>query len=320
MRDSSTLRSDHELIMAHATKPFKPEEEKQAFSELKYLQITLSNLRSSKRKDPEIFAQTMREYEQVRTRIVNANIALVVSVVRQAWGQEGTNSEIVVEAMPTLLSCVEKFKPDRGYKFSTYLTAALLKFLSRRAERNNKRNKRFWVNGEIVSKLLSQHSPGVDQDLRDALMDLESVLSVNLAGLNELEAFVVRLRFALGEKVKEPKTLEEIGEIIGVTKERVRQIQRHALWKLRISLTIRDVLKDPEVNLDNLERMILRMTMLEGKTSAQVGRELGIKPVRVDEIRVVSISLLAEHYGKLKPITNRRKKQKKKSNKQPSRI
>jgi RNA polymerase primary sigma factor len=66
--------------------------------------------------------------------------------------------------------------------------------------------------------------------------DLRRIIARNTANLNEIEQRVLRARFALGtpsSEQQDPMTLEEVGQIIGVTKERVRQIQNKALEKLR---------------------------------------------------------------------------------------
>ena len=57
----------------------------------------------------------------------------------------------------------------------------------------------------------------------------------NRAELNNIERTVIRERFALDATTlpAKPKTLEQVGAMIGVTKERVRQIQNKALQKIR---------------------------------------------------------------------------------------
>jgi RNA polymerase primary sigma factor len=70
-----------------------------------------------------------------------------------------------------------------------------------------------------------------------------------LEGLPQRERLVIELRYGLGEK-PEPLTLEEVGRQLGVTRERVRQIEAHAIRKLRHpskSLLLRDFLSDPEL-------------------------------------------------------------------------
>ncbi|MDD6187109.1 MAG: RNA polymerase sigma factor RpoD [Oscillospiraceae bacterium] len=63
------------------------------------------------------------------------------------------------------------------------------------------------------------------------ISQLRSAIDEVLSALNEREAFVLKLRFGLDDG--EAKTLEEVGQVLGVTRERVRQIEAKALRKIR---------------------------------------------------------------------------------------
>jgi RNA polymerase primary sigma factor len=69
---------------------------------------------------------------------------------------------------------------------------------------------------------------------KDALEEIEEVLGV----LDDRERMIIHLRFGFGGE--EPKTLEEIGDIFRVTRERIRQVQNLALRKLRGALRRRE--------------------------------------------------------------------------------
>jgi hypothetical protein len=69
-------------------------------------------------------------------------------------------------------------------------------------------------------------------DAADADAELGSLLGAVLARLAPREAMVLRLRHGVGEA--RPRTLEEIGVRLGVTRERVRQLEASALRKLRL--------------------------------------------------------------------------------------
>ena len=63
--------------------------------------------------------------------------------------------------------------------------------------------------------------------------ELKQIVDRNLAELSDVEQTVIRQRFNWQQQQDSPLTLEEVGQIIGVTKERVRQIQNKALTKIR---------------------------------------------------------------------------------------
>lgn len=76
--------------------------------------------------------------------------------------------------------------------------------------------------------LQDSHSKSPDNEMSDA-DDLKQVLEL-LANMDKREATVLRMRFGLDEEP--PRTLKEIGEALGLTRERVRQIESEALGKL----------------------------------------------------------------------------------------
>ena len=69
----------------------------------------------------------------------------------------------------------------------------------------------------------------------DKFLDYQSLktnIDIILSTLKERERKVIELRFGMGD-CSEPKTLEEIGNIFGLTRERIRQIESKAIKKLR---------------------------------------------------------------------------------------
>jgi RNA polymerase primary sigma factor len=80
--------------------------------------------------------------------------------------------------------------------------------------------------------LMDGHTKTPDTEMVEA-DDLHHVLAL-LAKMDKREATVLRMRFGLDNE--EPKTLKEIGECLGLTRERVRQIESEALSTLRESM------------------------------------------------------------------------------------
>lgn len=86
-----------------------------------------------------------------------------------------------------------------------------------------------WSLGEMV---MDDHARSPEEELVES-DNLTHVLS-QLETMDQREATVLRLRFGLNDN--EPRTLKEIGETLGLTRERVRQIESEALAKLGESL------------------------------------------------------------------------------------
>jgi RNA polymerase primary sigma factor len=182
-----------------------------------------------------------RVTQETRNEIVRANLPLVLAMARRTRISNVDQADLISEGNLALLRSVDKFDCARGYKFSTYACRAILKSFARVATRTSRHRGRFPT--EFDPTL--EKSNYLDQQRRDledrCVAELRSILTAAQAGLSEVERQVIRARFAIAEsddsaELAEVRTLEEVGEMIGVTKERVRQIQNKALGKLRTLL------------------------------------------------------------------------------------
>lgn len=175
-----------------------------------------------------------------RCEIVQANVPLVLAMAKRTRLGNIDYAELISEGNMALLRSVDKFDCARGFKFSTYACRAILKSFSRVAMKTSRYRGRFPTEFDPSlekSDFLDQQRLGVEVDCVD---ELRGILSQNTADLNEVEVKVIQARFAIGQAIEGqtdgPKTLEQVGLLIGVTKERVRQIQNRALAKLRSKL------------------------------------------------------------------------------------
>lgn len=184
-----------------------------------------------------------RIVRDARNDLIRYNVPLVLAMARRTKITNIDLSDLVSEGNLALLRSVDKFDCSRGYKFSTYACRAILKSFSRVATRVARY--RGYFPTEFDPTL--EKSDQLDKRRRDAedncVHELKTILGQNLANLNDVEQQVIRARFALDESPSDngsapgrAKTLEQVGEMIGVTKERVRQIQNKALTKLRLAL------------------------------------------------------------------------------------
>jgi len=182
----------------------------------------------------------MRRALAVRSQIVQINVPLVLAMAKRTRLAGVDFGELVSEGNMALLRSVEKFDCTRGFKFSTYACRAILKSFARVAIRTSRYRGRFPAEFDptLEKSDLAERKRGDAE--QDCVSELRDILENNTAQLSDVERTVIRERFALdaapADKPIAPKTLEQVGALIGVTKERVRQIQNKALRKIRSAL------------------------------------------------------------------------------------
>jgi RNA polymerase sigma factor (sigma-70 family) len=171
--------------------------------------------------------------EHYREYLTRTNLALVLAMAKRTRLGDIDFAEIVSEGNMALLRAVEKFNVERGFKFSTYACRAILKAFSRCAQKHTKHRQRFPVEFEpdLEKSDWTDRKRDVVQD--DLVDELKQIVDRNLADLSNIEQTVIKQRFNWDQTQDSPLTLDQVGRIIGVTKERVRQIQNKALLKIR---------------------------------------------------------------------------------------
>jgi RNA polymerase sigma factor (sigma-70 family) len=174
-----------------------------------------------------------RRFEHFREYLVRTNLALVLAMAKRVRLGDVDFAEVVSEGNMALLRAVDKFNVDRGFKFSTYACRAILKAFSRTAMKANRHRTKFPVEFEPDLEKSDWADKRRDQVEEDCIDELKTIVDRNLADLSTVEETVIRRRFNWDQVDDSSLTLEDVGKIIGVTKERVRQIQNKALAKIR---------------------------------------------------------------------------------------
>ena len=214
-------------------------EERLMFSRFNYAKLKLGKLQRKAKRDgltrpiAEDLVEWHRRFEHFREYLVRTNLALVLAMAKRTRLGEVDFAEIVSEGNMALLRAVDKFSVDRGFKFSTYACRAILKAFSRTALKSSRHRLHFPVEFEPDLEKSDWADRKRDVIEEECIDELKTIVDRNLADLSSVEQTVIRRRFNWQQEEETPLTLEEVGKIIGVTKERVRQIQNKALAKIK---------------------------------------------------------------------------------------
>jgi RNA polymerase primary sigma factor len=225
--------------MSGAPQLMKGDEERMMFLRFNYSKLRLGKLQRQIKKDGltrqlgEDFLFWHRRFEHFREYLVRTNLALVLAMAKRTRLGDVDFAEIVSEGNMALIRAVDKFNIDRGFKFSTYAFRAILKAFSRTAQKSSRHRTRFPVEFEPEMEKSDWADRRRDAVEEDCIDELKAIVDRNLADLSQVEETVIRRRFNWKQEDESSLTLEEVGQIIGVTKERVRQIQNKALLKIR---------------------------------------------------------------------------------------
>jgi RNA polymerase sigma factor (sigma-70 family) len=167
----------------------------------------------------------------IRDRLVSSNLGLVYSTVQRFSGHGSDGDDALSDALYALLCAVERFNPWRGFRFSTYACNCIVRSVLRHRQREQRHRERFPAYYDPDFE-----RPSEEPDDRGSLVldRLHRVMAANGGELTPLESSILAQRFPLREEGR--LTFAAIGRRIGLSKERVRQIQNAALLKLRWAL------------------------------------------------------------------------------------
>jgi RNA polymerase sigma factor (sigma-70 family) len=225
------------LASLYDTPLLTTEQEVHQFRKYNYLKYRACSLRETldpEKPSPRVMEKIERAYDQAavtKNQIIQANLRLVVSIVKRYTHDAEGLFERISEGNVSLMRAVDKFDYTRGFKFSTYATWAIKNNYSRASAVESKLRERFQSRSE--ESMFERVDQRADPFKREAAQRrYESSVKKILGCLDEREQRIIKERFGLGNR-ESASTLKEVGVGLGVSKERVRQIESRALAKLR---------------------------------------------------------------------------------------
>jgi RNA polymerase primary sigma factor/RNA polymerase sigma factor len=213
------------------------EQEVQLFQKMNYLKYAANTLRSHfilRQPRSTCMDRIEKLYDEsvaTKNQIIRANLRLVVSIAKRHVGRAGDFFELVSDGNISLIKAVEKFDLSRGNRFSTYASRAIMKNFARTIPSEFRHRERFCTScPESFNSVEDMHPNYYEQESTSIYR--ESCVADLLNSLDPRERQIVTSRYGL-TRGQQRLTLEQIGAVEGVSKERIRQIQWRAIGKLR---------------------------------------------------------------------------------------
>ncbi|MFQ5732717.1 MAG: sigma-70 family RNA polymerase sigma factor [Planctomycetaceae bacterium] len=169
--------------------------------------------------------------QEIKNFLIRSNLRLVVSIAKRHIRPNSNFFEMVSDGNMSLIRAIEKFDYTKGNKFSTYASWAIMKNYARTIPAEHRQLDRYRTgNEEVFGRSRDDRANQFYEELVNTRQ--REIIGGILDHLDDREKDIIVQRFGLEDGV-EPKTLEQVGQRLGVTKERIRQLEARALSKLR---------------------------------------------------------------------------------------
>lgn len=204
----------------------------------------------SAEEEARLSARILKGDERALNKLIEANLRFVIVIARQYQGKGLSMEDLVSEGNIGLMKAAAKYDATRGLRFVNYAVVFIRRQIEKALDKESAEQRvesmrdgqtrsvdaplGSKANVSLLSVLVNADSPMADQRVYDA--NLAEAIEQALTELNERERAVINAYFGIGE---ERMTMAEIGEQMGLKRERVRQIRDRATRRMRKIIAIR---------------------------------------------------------------------------------
>lgn len=204
----------------------------------------------SAEEEARLSARILKGDERALNKLIEANLRFVIVIARQYQGKGLSMEDLVSEGNMGLMKAASKYDATRGLRFVNYAVVFIRRQIEKALDKESAEQRvesmrdgqtrsvdaplGSKTNVSLLSVLVNADSPMADQRVYDA--NLAEAIEQALMELNERERAVINAYFGIGE---ERMTMAEIGEQMGLKRERVRQIRDRATRRMRKIIAIR---------------------------------------------------------------------------------
>ncbi|MCR9292560.1 MAG: sigma-70 family RNA polymerase sigma factor [bacterium] len=236
-RASKKVNLPPHLIGLTETRLLTPDQERKLFQRMNFLRYKAVRI-LEKCEDSQINQWDLERVQGLlraanwhRDLIVKANVRLVISIVKKFVNPQCGFDDLLSDGIMALIRSVDKFDYQLGFRFSTYATQVVRRnsyrfVMERQDERLKVTNSINEPGLDVVSE------PNTSSMSETRWNTLRGQLNNMLDLLDRREKLIIRARFSLGSH-REVKTLQRLADRLGISKERVRQLEKRALEKLQ---------------------------------------------------------------------------------------
>lgn len=202
-------------------------------------------------KERELIIKAKNGDLNAQNEILTANLRFVFNIAGRYKGNGACLSDLISEGNLGLVKAIQKFDPNKNVKFISYavwwVRNSMQEFIKKRQITLSIEKEEDYLNcpvqenkfvdkeDDYITKKEVVLSNEEDEENQEKYRNQRKIVEQLLSKLSERERYIVEQYYGIDSK---EKNLEEIGIVLGITKERVRQIKESSLRKLRSDILL----------------------------------------------------------------------------------